>query len=515
MLENRFSRKRVLWNLLLLFPVLLVCLFTACGEEADPLDDYPPITVTPDTVKVDAQALSQYKIAVKLKEPSDFLATCNQDWVILRDAEGSGQSSYEILASVKTNYTADIRTAKVTINSGELTDYAYIKQFPFEELTVEFQRDTFSLPADLGNRGQFIVQTNKSCKYTASAPEWCKFEEVRNHEERHYVFELTVLEENRGEDRTGYFTFTAGGKDHQMCIIQRGKNIAEDTNEYKITINPNSCNFTNKGGLSDFEVIVDKETTISIESNADWCTISDNYGESYYNTPSTAFKMAIKAAENIGESRTATVTVRAGKSTATCTITQDAYVTGENKIGGTIADAVDLGLSVKWASHNLGASKETEAGAYLFWGYLEESEYYNEENYRYYDNTNEKYLEVATNICGTKYDAAFHHWGNNWRMPTKAECDELLKKCTWEWVRINNTNGYRVTGPNGKHIFLPAWGYQLGKYNKNKENKEVIIWSGESTSADNRYAYTIKGRSDEKERQQHERIFGLNIRPVK
>ena len=56
------------------------------------------------------------------------------------------------------------------------------------------------------------------------------------------------------------------------------------------------------------------------------------------------------------------------------------------------------------------------------------------------------------------YDAATANWGNGWRMPTTKELAELYLYCTWEFVG----NGYKLTGPNGNSIFLPAAGYRYG-----------------------------------------------------
>lgn len=57
------------------------------------------------------------------------------------------------------------------------------------------------------------------------------------------------------------------------------------------------------------------------------------------------------------------------------------------------------------------------------------------------------------------YDAATANWGVTWRMPTTAELAELMNECEWEFVG----NGYKVTGPNGNSIFLPAAGYRSGE----------------------------------------------------
>lgn len=57
------------------------------------------------------------------------------------------------------------------------------------------------------------------------------------------------------------------------------------------------------------------------------------------------------------------------------------------------------------------------------------------------------------------YDVARAKWGGSWRLPTKAEFDELLNRCTWIWTSYKGINGYKVTGPNGNSIFLPAAGF--------------------------------------------------------
>lgn len=55
-------------------------------------------------------------------------------------------------------------------------------------------------------------------------------------------------------------------------------------------------------------------------------------------------------------------------------------------------------------------------------------------------------------------DAANVNWKGYWRMPTKAEQIELFQKCTWTWTTQGNVSGFKVTGPNGNYIFLPAAG---------------------------------------------------------
>ena len=117
---------------------------------------------------------------------------------------------------------------------------------------------------------------------------------------------------------------------------------------------------------------------------------------------------------------------------------------------------VDLGLSVKWATCNVGASKPEEYGYYFAWGETSTKEEYTEENSLTYGK---KMSDIAGNA---QYDAARANWGGNWRLPTKAERNELTDKCTWKWTTQNGVKGYKVTGPNGNSIFLPAAGYRNG-----------------------------------------------------
>ena len=98
--------------------------------------------------------------------------------------------------------------------------------------------------------------------------------------------------------------------------------------------------------------------------------------------------------------------------------------------------AVDLGLSVKWASLNVGASSVEDIGDEYAWGEIEPRTTYGPENYQYYDITWGEYIDIGEDISGTEYDAAHVKWGGDWRIPTKQEMEELLTKCTWTVIKI-------------------------------------------------------------------------------
>ena len=131
------------------------------------------------------------------------------------------------------------------------------------------------------------------------------------------------------------------------------------------------------------------------------------------------------------------------------------------------AVAVDLGLSVKWASYNVGATCPEEFGDYFSWGETEPKKTYNHSSYKFYYN-NGKYL--LTKYCvdpeigvfdmktalETEDDAAHVIWGGTWRIPTREEAEELFSKCTITTTTQNDVDGFLVTGPNGNSIFFPA-----------------------------------------------------------
>lgn len=147
------------------------------------------------------------------------------------------------------------------------------------------------------------------------------------------------------------------------------------------------------------------------------------------------------------------------------------FTTGKDEI--TPGQEVELGLSVKWAGWNVGASEPEGYGGYYAWGEIEEKDAYYENTYLYYsesDSSGEgEWIDIGENISATEYDVARQKWGDSWRMPTSEEIRELRTECTWTWVRYKGVNGYKVTGPNGNSIFLPAAGGIVG---------ESLCWQG-------------------------------------
>ena len=139
---------------------------------------------------------------------------------------------------------------------------------------------------------------------------------------------------------------------------------------------------------------------------------------------------------------------------------------------------VDLGLpsGALWATMNIGATSPEKTGNKYAWGETTTKSTYNWKTYKFctfYTNSSLYYMNKYSRSgdCKTVLelvdDAARVNWGGQWKMPTSGNFEELCEKCTWTLTTLNGTNVYKVTGPNGHSIYLPAtkyWSCILGDY---------------------------------------------------
>ena len=169
---------------------------------------------------------------------------------------------------------------------------------------------------------------------------------------------------------------------------------------------------------------------------------------------------------------------------------------------------VDLGLSVKWATCNVGANSPEEYGNYYAWGETKTKT-------RYTKSNSKTYGKSINDIKGkSKYDAARANWGGNWRMPTGAELNELINNCTCTWTTQNGVKGYKVTSKtNGNSIFLPVAGYRFGSshyYTGEYGN----YWSSTPFESDTDSCYNLSFSSGGHSMGWFGRDYGLSVRPV-
>ena len=208
----------------------------------------------------------------------------------------------------------------------------------------------------------------------------------------------------------------------------------------------------------------------------------------------------------------------------TFTVSEDVALTA--KFVPIVYEAVDLGLpsGVKWATCNVGATSPEEYGGHYAWGETEEKDNDKWSTYKWCngsENTLTKYCIDSSygtvdnkSVLDPEDDVAHVKWGGSWRMPTKAEQDELRKNCIWSWTTQNGVRGYKVTSKtNGNSIFLPATGYR---------SRTLLYYSGiygyywSSSMYDNNFSaynlYLINSGHDEID--YGGRASGQSVRPV-
>ena len=192
----------------------------------------------------------------------------------------------------------------------------------------------------------------------------------------------------------------------------------------------------------------------------------------------------------------------------TFTTVKDIYAPDGN-IGG--YEYVDLGLpsGLKWATHNVGANAPEKYGNYFSWGEISPKNEY---------NTSSTMGVQMTDFSGNpQYDAATSNWGDTWRMPTKAEMEELMTLCEWNSVQKDGVVGVKVTGPNGNCLFLPAAGHAYGPWIYFVDYGCYYWSSSPYDSSENIFAYFLSYDvyTGFYEGMAHsERLYGLPIRPV-
>lgn len=331
------------------------------------------------------------------------------------------------------------------------------------------------------------------------------------------------------DDRTATVTITMEGLSQTVTVKQPANlGIIIPTQLYNVA--PES---------KTIEVEVQANVQYNVTISADWIKQVGAKGL-------TTNKLTFNIEENkTYDERSATITISGSGISQFITVKQSGKEKPKVPDG-----AVDLGLSVYWASCNLGASSQEEYGDYYTWGEIEtyyvsqnpmvwkddKGTGYNWGSYKWSTstgseigillkyNTNSSFGQVDNKeVLELEDDIANVKLGGKWRMPSKDEINELISNCTWKWTTQNGRKGYSVTcDSNGESIFLPAAGSWAGWYNFGVDNS-VEYWSS-SLHEDINYPHEayrlavgsmfeiqpyILGDTD-----CYPRCYGLPIRPV-
>lgn len=162
------------------------------------------------------------------------------------------------------------------------------------------------------------------------------------------------------------------------------------------------------------------------------------------------------------------------------------------------SDIVDLGLSVKWCGHNLGAASPEEYGSY----------------YRWADGMNGRSLDgfpVEQEIAGTQHDVAFNESNGKFKTPTRKQFKELIDRCRWSWTTYKGTTGCKITGPSGKSIFLPGAG-RKSDYGIYRKDTFGYYWS--SSKAHNLNAYYLYFNEEDSDLTYEPVLTLRSVRPI-
>ena len=183
-------------------------------------------------------------------------------------------------------------------------------------------------------------------------------------------------------------------------------------------------------------------------------------------------------------------------------------------------DWVDLGLSVKWATKNVGASSPSDYGYHFAWGETRKKDNYDWETcFDCLDGTGDSWgtykLGGKTSIIPISgHDTARENWGGTWRMPTEAEFKELCTKCKWTWTSQGGHDGYLVTSTtNGNSIFLPAAGWRYVT-DTNTVGGSGFYWSSSLSSSYSNFARGLLFNSSYHSTDNLSRSYGQSVRPV-
>lgn len=175
----------------------------------------------------------------------------------------------------------------------------------------------------------------------------------------------------------------------------------------------------------------------------------------------------------------------------------------ENYGYGRTGSAVDLGLSVMWSDHNVGANAPSQVGRLFGYGNVDGKE-----------TSNDLRKYAKGDISGTEHDPAYVYWGGGWRIPTRDEFEELCDRCRWVWEKKNGVPGFRVIGTNGRSIFLPVTGMKSNGV-LTFQDVRGYYWSGEVSDAGPNYAPVLFFYKGGKLIKDYKKAYGFAIRPVK
>ena len=436
-------------------------------------------------------------IDVEVQANVEYTVSASVDWI--KQTGTKGLTSKTLTFSIEENATYDSREGKITIKpqDGSVQEQVIsVKQAQMDALNVE--KTTYDMPYG-GGEIEIKVEANVSFDVTPNA-DWIHYVQTKALSNSTVVLKI---DENA----------TYSAREGKVEIKQQNGSL-----KHTITVNQ-------AGRIAVTSVKLDK-TSLSIKpgdtatlvatvkpDNATDKTVTWTSSDSAIATVDETGKVT---AVKIGS---ATITAKAGEQSATCSVKVPKAA---------VPEAIPLGLSVKWASFNIGASKPEEYGDYYAWGETETKSEYSWSTYKWANGQEDKltkycdsykYWDGAGNpdgktVLDPEDDVAHVKLGGKWRMPTDAEWTELRNNCTWTWTTQHEVYGILVTSKKyGTSIFLPAAGNWQGT-KLVSTGSYGYYWSSSLTTGYPNYAWLVYFSSGDVYRYFGGRNRGLSVRAV-
>ena len=390
-----------------------------------------------NTLEVEVQANVQYTVS------------SSAYWI--KQTGTRGLTSKTLTFSVEANDWYDAREGQITIkpqDAGVQEQVILVRQAQKDALEVA--KTSYSMPCG-GGTVEVKVEANVAFDVIPDA-EWIHHGETRGMQDS--VVSLTVDENMTYSPRTGTVAIRQkdGPLSHTISISQ-----AERIAVTSIWVDLESW------ALYEGDATKSLNATVKPDNATDKTVTWQSSDPQIVSVDAEGNLVAIKAG-------TATITATAGGKSASCIVS----VYPEDPP----FDAVDMGLSVKWANRNLGAERFENPGGYYAWGETETKSVYSWETYKFGNGTARmlnKYCTIVDygNTDGRfllepEDDAAHVILGDAWRIPTPNEWQELVDNCTWKSGRKMSTLGYYVTsnvpGYTDRTLFLPLTGSRKSNF---------------------------------------------------
>ena len=361
----------------------------------------------------------------------------------------------KVTFDIKENNSGASRNTSITVSLGSISRTCHITQtyeapvvtISPNSLTLNYQKQESVITLQVQNPrsgGASVIEVNNTDWL------WCSASGD--------IVRINVAENSTGKSRSSVVEIGYVGMTGKIQVP-----VTQTSSKTALTITPSSLSCDYKAQTKTFAIQVTDPLDwvyVGAESNAQWITV-----KSVSNVSAT-----VSLTQNYSsKSRSSGITFTYGDLTVVVPVTQDANPVSDG--------FVDLGLpsGTLWATCNLGANEEYEAGDYYAWGEISPKSKFSWSNYKWgrMDNLTKYNASDKKTVLDPADDPAYQK-NHDWSMPTKEQFIELLEVCYWEWV-TTPVPGYKVKSPYGdSYIFLPGVGY---KDNSWQENWAGYYWS--------------------------------------